>query len=126
MRTYVSWYNAWNEDIGFFILTNDGLEPVRSANDNTTCGSTYKMAIDEHNNVWLATANDGLVKYDGKFFTYFNMENSDIPTNSITDVKIDDGGNVWGVGGNFLSNMMVMFFTRSYTIQITPTTTYCH
>lgn len=102
MCTYVSWYNAWNEDIGFFILTNDGLEPVRSANDNKTCGSTYKMAIDEHNNVWLATANDGLVKYDGKFFTYFDMENSDIPTNSITDVKIDDGGNVWGVGGNFL------------------------
>lgn len=97
-HTYVSWYSANSSDIGFFRLTNAGMEPVRSASNNETCGSAYRMAVDKNNSVWLATGDNGLVKYDGSLFTRFNVENSAIPTNRTSDVGIDSDGNVWGIG----------------------------
>ncbi len=44
------------------------------------------------------TDKDGLVKYDGSSFTRFNVENSTIPTNSLSAVGIDKNGIVWGIG----------------------------
>lgn len=97
-RTYVSWYNANSSHIGFFLVTNAGMEPVYSNDNKETCGSAHGMAVDKNNSVWLATDKDGLVKYDGSSFTRFNVENSTIPTNSLSAVGIDKNGNVWGIG----------------------------
>ena len=53
-RTYVSWYNANSSHIGFFLVTNAGMEPVYSNGNKETCGSTHGMAVDKNNSVWLA------------------------------------------------------------------------
>ncbi len=50
---------------------------------------------DKHGNYWIATWDDGLVKYDGKKWTVFNTKNSKLPHNSIYCMRFDQKGNLW-------------------------------
>lgn len=49
---------------------------------------------DNNGNLWIASSN-GLTKYDGLNWIFFNAENSDIPQNWIKDIEIDNYGNIW-------------------------------
>lgn len=53
------------------------------------------VALDTKNNVWAATFDAGLVKFDGKTWVNYNEDNSPIPYNVCTSVDLDEDGNVW-------------------------------
>ncbi|MCX6143539.1 MAG: T9SS type A sorting domain-containing protein [Ignavibacteriales bacterium] len=55
------------------------------------------LAVDRNNTLWIGEY--GLTKYDGITKTNFNTSNSPIPTNSVSDIKLDSKGNVWFPSG---------------------------
>ncbi len=50
---------------------------------------------DKYKNYWIATWNDGLVKYDGKTWKVFNTKNSKLPNNEIYCITFDKKENLW-------------------------------
>jgi len=48
--------------------------------------------------LWLGTAGAGLFKYDGVNFYQFTTQNSDIPSNAITSLYVDEMERLW-IGG---------------------------
>lgn len=58
-------------------------------------GSVNDIAIDADGVVWIATHNQGLVRFDGTVWTVWNASNSDIHTNHLTSITIDDNGVKW-------------------------------
>ena len=63
----------------------------------TDVGRIWGMAVDQQNNIWIASQDTGLIKFDGTNWTYFNM--LEIAPNSIRnsawDVEVDDENNIW-------------------------------
>jgi len=62
------------------------------------------MDFDNENNLWFGVlsrwavtpkSGDGLYKYDGNNFTHFHIYNSELPSNSIIDIAIDEYNNKW-------------------------------
>jgi ligand-binding sensor domain-containing protein len=96
----------WN----FALFTERGIEPVKDVSK-----AVYRIAVDEDNNKWLATAY-GLVKYDGRTFVTYTAENSDLPFNDLYDVKEDGQGNLWLASGKYL----VKFDSNVFTNYGTP------
>ena len=57
-------------------------------------GLVNHIAIDEDNVKWVATEG-GLLRIEGDNAEIFNVNNSEIPSNRINVVSIDDSGNKW-------------------------------
>ena len=59
-------------------------------------GLFHFFAVDNDNNIWAGGLQTGLYKIDSELnITEYNMENSSIPTNSMTNIHIDKSNNVW-------------------------------
>ena len=59
-------------------------------------GAIWNITVDSNGGkIWLATNGSGLVCFDGKKFTQFDISNSIIPDNTVSDVLIDNNGNKW-------------------------------
>ncbi len=57
---------------------------------------TYKkIVIDDNDNIWLGSIQNGLTKFDGKIWTKYTFENSGLINNSIKQLAIDTEGNLW-------------------------------
>ena len=58
------------------------------------------MDIDSNNNIWMAT-NDGVIKFDGNNWTFYNQNNSPIPNNVCYTIATEGNiiwiGSVWGL-----------------------------
>ncbi|MDR2407226.1 MAG: hypothetical protein LBE13_03825, partial [Bacteroidales bacterium] len=64
-----------------------------------------KLTFDSKNNLWIHCRDEdgiigrelgyGLTKFDGAAWTTYNIDNSDIPSNSIMDIAIDKDDNLW-------------------------------
>lgn len=50
---------------------------------------------DNHKDYWIATWDDGLVRYDGKTWKVFNTKNSKLPHNTIYCMTLDSKENLW-------------------------------
>ncbi len=60
----------------------------------TGTNSISEIAFDKIGNTWLASSN-GLLKYNGVNFTYYNYLNSTIPNKGIYTMDVDTNNNVW-------------------------------
>lgn len=86
-----------------------------AAQNNRGIGEAYFDSFDptkiapEAEFVWVGTRGEGLYKYDTKnnSFTTFNIFNSDIPTNYISDVKVDKNGSLW-----LATNLGLVFYDK--------------
>ena len=58
------------------------------------------IAVDKNNSLWISE--HGLVKYDGVSKTYYNTENTPLPSNAMPDLKFDSKGNLWFPCGDSL------------------------
>lgn len=65
--------------------------------DNSKLPSNFisDIKIDIHNNVWVATPNAGLAKYDGNDWIVFDSSNSNLQSNNIHSIEIDTNSNIW-------------------------------
>lgn len=73
-----------------------------------TCSKTEiaisDLVVDDLSNVWFSELSQyrsgvefggGLSKYNSSQLTNFNIGNSDLPSNSVTDLNLTDSGNIW-------------------------------
>ena len=59
------------------------------------------ITIDENGTIWLGSAGDGVVKFDGKDkWNTYNESNSGNPGNHVDSIAIDQNGNIWIATGN--------------------------
>ena len=53
----------------------------------------HKVFVDSRNYVWV-TISEGLLKFDGELWTYYNHENSDLPECTLNYIAEDNNGNI--------------------------------
>ena len=91
-------------------------------NSGLKSNTVSDVVTDEDGNVWIATEfhvgsegwgnNGGIVKFDGSKWTNFDTRNSDIPTNDIKCIEIDNSGYKW-IG---TSSGLVQFNDTDWTV----------
>ncbi len=96
-------YIAIDKESNKWIGTLDGI--VKLDNNETLfwdstdmglpIGRVYSLDIDKNNNIWIASAWEGLFKFDGINWEVFDTSNSDIPSDELSCVAIDSKGNKW-------------------------------
>ena len=97
------WVVATNSDlslagIGYFDGT--AWQYYTSANSELPAATQFRdIAVDVNNVKWIASDN-GLISYDGAAFTVYNTSNSELSSNDIAKVAIDDQDRVWALVGN--------------------------
>lgn len=66
-------------------------------NQNILDGYFVKsIAFDKHDNAWIGTFNQGLIKYNSGKTIVYNSENSIVPDSSVIyDIEVDSKNNVW-------------------------------
>jgi len=87
-----------------FVGTNHGIVKIQnkngkkkyyqqtaSANPNTEINS---ICIRKNGHIWFGTR-QGIIVYDGFYMYTLNIENSDLPDNSITSIAEDNNERVW-------------------------------
>jgi ligand-binding sensor domain-containing protein len=62
--------------------------------DGLVDNSVLSIAEDGEGNIWLGTSN-GLSRFDGEDWTTFNIENSDLPGNTVYQVVAGHDGQMW-------------------------------
>ena len=72
-----------NKEYDYVFFTNIGTNQVTD------------ISIDNLNNKWIASSQNGLSKFDNYNWTNFNTSNSSIPSNSLNCIATDANNNVW-------------------------------
>jgi ligand-binding sensor domain-containing protein len=100
------WGAAGNED-GGCLFKYDGTNWQIYTVENSGLPSYFvtEIAFDSRNNLWLHCRDslnvisrefgEGLTKFDGVAWTTYNIDNSNIPSNSIMDITVDKDDNLW-------------------------------
>ena len=58
-------------------------------------GSAISIAVDAGNNIWCGSQNAGLTKFDGITSTVYNTSNSQLPSNEVRSIAVDNVGKIW-------------------------------
>ena len=89
------WFGTFRA--GLINLKDNQFKVFNKDNSNLTNPDIWSMKIDSSGNLFLATGDTGLVKFDGNSFTYFDITQvaPQAEANAIWDVEIDKKGNLW-------------------------------
>ena len=60
--------------------------------------SLQNIIIDNNNNLWISTIENGLIKYVDNNWTFYNEENSGLPDDKINCLKYDNINNTLWIG----------------------------
>ena len=67
---------------------------------NLYSNGLYDLEIDSQQNIWFASLS-GLLKYDGTNWTVYDTLSSEIASNELSSVSVDQNGKIWcGLGEN--------------------------
>lgn len=58
-------------------------------------GSAISIAVGDGNNIWCGSQYAGLTKFDGTASTVFNTSNSELPSNEVRTIAVDNVGKLW-------------------------------
>lgn len=74
-------------------------------NNGAFDGNTIKaIVIDDNNNIWCGTEDDGIFVFDRSNWIQHYTTNNGLADNDVRDIKIDDNGNFWvATGGSGVS-----------------------
>jgi len=92
------WLSTYSNGGEKIILYKDNRFTIFSFGDDSKVNAVprYIRAIctTPNNIIWLAT-DSGLIKVANKQVTVYNTQNSGLPSNSVSDVVLDNSGNLW-------------------------------
>lgn len=104
---------AWNANSFLRIYKNSGSGFVEFAEvPDLPFNYPQDCLLDDNGNFWFAIGKLGLAKFDGDEFTYYNIDNSDIPLEGsseydqgeVKSLDLDSEGNLWiGTSKNYYS-----------------------
>jgi len=78
---------------------------------NSLTAHVRGITQDQRGNMWFATDGEGLVRFDGKEFTYFT-EKQGLPSNYVRTVQVDTEGTLWFTSRDGLGRFDGNAFTR--------------
>lgn len=112
-----NWTTYWGTSIDFpgtaydivfnsigdaWIATSEGLTKfdgtwtnINPSNSNIPQSVIVDLEIDNADNIWCATYDSGICKYNGSSFTIYNTTNSSIPDNSTRAIKLETNSIIW-------------------------------
>lgn len=67
--------------------------------------TAVEMVEDSYGNFWISTSYAGLFYWDGYDFINYNITNSDVISNNLRDLELDQEGNLWILGSYGLSKL---------------------
>jgi ligand-binding sensor domain-containing protein len=76
------------------------------------------MAIDKNGVKWFGTQEHGLIRFDDKNWSFFDMVNSPLPDPTISKLVVDAENNLW-IGGNIMTFGLVKFDGVNWTTYTT-------
>ena len=63
--------------------------------NDMNCNGYVAIDEDTQGNIWLVSYTCGLAKYNGTDFTAYNVDNSELPINTLQDIYIDENDKLW-------------------------------
>lgn len=103
---YVSCSDWSSGSISLFKFDGEELIPIQNP-----AYRINRMAVDG-DTLWLATDGQGLIKYHNNSFTKFSSSNSNNPCDIISDIAIDDNGDIWFSGIDYIVRLSKGVFTK--------------
>ncbi|MDQ3110989.1 MAG: hypothetical protein M3R17_13935 [Bacteroidota bacterium] len=104
------WIGTWGK--GLFCYSNDRMESYTAENGSMPGNFVHSFCEDHAGNIWIGTG-AGLIKYDGNFFTAYNID-SGLCNLYIGSITVDPSDNVW-----FHTDLCVMRFDGKKFISYT-------
>jgi ligand-binding sensor domain-containing protein len=89
------WIGSYNGLLKFDITQNKVIETYNQTNSSICSNQIVDMVFDNLGNLWLASADGGVSKYDGKIWENFNSVNSGLIHNLTTSIAVDKYNNIW-------------------------------
>jgi len=90
--------NMWiGSDIGLIKLKNNKFE-IFDRSNSPILSNIYSLAVDDENSIWFTNGdiyNGGVIQYDGKSWTYYTPDNSELPSTVVHDITVDKENNKW-------------------------------
>lgn len=96
--------------------------------------SVVAIAIGRNGNKWFAVRgdgthqNDGMMKYDGKKWTFYDAKRVNLPTMRVNSLTVDSAGCLWGGTGPYTTGLfymkggLVKYDGVNWTVVTTPET----
>lgn len=53
------------------------------------------IEIDDADNIWIGSTDNGLIKFDGEFFSHYHAGNTILESDFINNIEIDSNGKIW-------------------------------
>lgn len=63
------------------------------------------LEISENNNIYFATLDNGLVRYDGEKWISYNTDNSPLNVNMVVQIAFDNNNNLWVITNDYDINI---------------------
>ncbi|MBN1951715.1 MAG: hypothetical protein JW801_10960 [Bacteroidales bacterium] len=77
-----------------FLINSGSIDTIIDLNN--VDGLLKFIAVDRDNTIWTGGLNTGLYKIDNNLaITHYRVDNSTLPTNSMTNIHIDKQNNIW-------------------------------
>lgn len=86
------------QDRGLFLLKNNIIEPLKNSYENSIISSVWAIKQDKNDNLWLATRDNGLVKYNIKdgVLKHFSENNSkSFPVKNVRSLEFENDEIIW-------------------------------
>ena len=81
---------------GLGVLTNNGSWIwLNTINSSIPTNSLKNIIIDDNNDLWITTLENGLIHYKDNIFYNYSTTNSNLPDNKINCLLFDDDNNLW-------------------------------
>ena len=88
---WFAFYSGQN-GVGFVRYDGENFFPYNNVPDQGA--SAFKVLPGQNGTLWVATSGDGLGRFNGSDWTWYNENNSPI-SDHIFDISIDQSGNIW-------------------------------
>lgn len=124
------WDETYLGEVTIFNMSGTVIGTVTSGEDGMYGSSVEDIVEDQDHNIWIATAADpatgeygGVNKYNPGSDTvevFYNKDNSDLPTNEVSSLAVDEAGNLWvglftNAGLGHTEGGLVMFDGTNWT-----------
>ena len=110
------WISLWYSGLAKFDISENKItETFNQSNSMIGSNQIVDMVFDNLGNLWVASEDGGISKYDGKIWENFNSVNSGLLANKTTSIAVDKFNNIWVGTGKGLSKYNNSIWTNYTT-----------
>ncbi|MBI5324306.1 MAG: hypothetical protein HZB41_03340, partial [Ignavibacteriae bacterium] len=94
--------NIWiGSTHGIYFYNGNYFTKYDSSNSGLQDNVIYSLLLDQNQNLWIATGDSGLIKFDGSTFTkFYRSEWKYYDSHELRKLALDSNGNIWMIVGS--------------------------